>query len=467
MRESSIAASRRPVLGVLGGTFNPPHLGHVAIAGLVLGRGLVERVWVVPCHRHPLGKDAAPFAQRLAWTRAAMGSYGESVLVSDIERRMADEGHGDAVYTIDVLERLASLHPGWQVRLIVGSDIVDSPETQKWRRWSDIVARFAPIVLRRPSENEPGDGALPAVSSSEIRSWLDAQGHDVGAAAALEQWVPASVLAMMRAPAGCSVAILGRGNVATHASTWLAGRNHPVTSLSVRSVLASRQVGWTGPAPAVAWVLGRDGQLPALADALAGSGWPSDTVVLHGAGALPSHDADALGTLAARGHPVGTLHPICSLRRERHDGSRLELAAFGIEGDPDAVARARELIGHQPWLDLGGLDRRGRAAYHGACALAANHWAVLQQEAVGVLVREGLDADTAQRSIDLLMTSALENLQALGFPAGVSGPVARGDDATVRAHIEALGPGPAELYEVLSRRLRALLATMPAERGID
>ena len=62
-----------------------------------------------------------------------------------------------------------------------------------------------------------------------------------------------------------------------------------------------------------------------------------------------------LAPAAAAGHAVGTLHPICSLRRER-PGGRLGSCVFGIEGDPAARAIALKWIGSQEHLDLEGLD---------------------------------------------------------------------------------------------------------------
>jgi predicted short-subunit dehydrogenase-like oxidoreductase (DUF2520 family) len=182
---------------------------------------------------------------------------------------------------------------------------------------------------------------------------------------------------------------------------------------------------------------------------------PPGTPVLHAAG--PFLAADVLRPLQAAGHPVGTLHPICSLRRERPWPPRLNDAAFGIEGDPQARALAIDLVGVQSWLDLQALDEAGRRAYHGACALLANHLAVLLDAAGSVLRGQGHDDANIDAALAVLLRSAVDNLLALGIPAGITGPVARGDTATVRAHLEALPAEVAELYAVLSARLTAMI----------
>jgi predicted short-subunit dehydrogenase-like oxidoreductase (DUF2520 family) len=209
--------------------------------------------------------------------------------------------------------------------------------------------------------------------------------------------------------------------------------------------------------PLGVWIVVRDPAIESVAQSLVGR-VPAGVPVLHAAGALAARDV--LRPLAEHGHPVGTLHPICALRRERPWPLQLHRAAFGVEGDPAAHAFADAVLGDQPRLSLDDLDARGRRAYHAACALAANHLAVLQTAATGVLIGQGHAADVVDVAIAELLLSALANLLALGIPDGITGPVARGDAAAVQAHLDALDPSTSALYRTLSDRLRALV-----ERG--
>ncbi|MFY0531377.1 nicotinate-nicotinamide nucleotide adenylyltransferase [Nannocystis pusilla] len=86
----------RPVLAVLGGSFDPPHLGHALIPTYLLARGLADRVLVAPCWSHPFAKQMMPFADRLALTRLAMAAQAETVEVSDVEARLAARRGGRA-----------------------------------------------------------------------------------------------------------------------------------------------------------------------------------------------------------------------------------------------------------------------------------------------------------------------------------------------------------------------------------
>jgi nicotinate (nicotinamide) nucleotide adenylyltransferase len=443
-----------PVVGVFGGTFDPPHVGHVMLPTYLRTRGLVDRLVVAPCADHPLGKSMSPFGDRLAWTRAAMAMHGDFVDVSDLEAVLAQREGGPS-YTVRLLDALASKHPGAQVRLVVGSDIVATGETSRWPAWEEIERRFEPIVVPRAGYTDEQGAALPEVSSTQVRRLL--KGDTPEARTSLETLVPAVVLAALdRArQSSASVWLVGRGNVWAHAEPWLRGRGRHVWSVGGHEALEA-QVDWPADPPAAVWLLVRDGAIPSVAAALLGN-IPTRTPVLHAAGALPSHDMRALAGLAAAGHPVGTLHPICSLRAERPWPSHLGAAAFGVEGDPAARAVAMQWLDDQPWLDLQALDDVARRAYHGACALAANHLAVLEETAAGVLRRQGHPAEHVAAALDVLLRSALDNLLALGVPAGITGPVVRGDMQTVRGHLEALDADARALYEILSAHLARLL----------
>jgi len=451
-----------PVLGVFGGAFDPPHLGHAMVPAYLRLRGLAERVLVVPCADHPLGKDLSPLPRRMALVRAAMAIHGTTVEVSDVEARLL-AAHGGPSYTLRMLEAVAREHPGYAVRLVVGSDIVG--EVQRWHRWEEIERRFSPIVVPRTGHAPADACALPAVSSTQVRAWLDAVRGAAGAGAearaaaeeGLAAAVPEAVLRLLRVPEGApAVWVVGSGHVATHAVPWLEDGGRTVVRLGARALVAG-DVAWPEEAPAGVWLLARDPALPELARALARrEPFPVAVPVLHGAGALRAEEV--LEPLSRRGHPVGTLHPICSLRAELSWPSRLPKAAFGVEGDPPARALALGWIGAQPWLDLQGLSAEQRRAYHAACSLAANHLAVPSVAAIEVLVGQGHPEATAKAAIDGLMRSALENLVRLGLPDGMTGPVARGDEAAVRAHLEALPPEAASLYRVLSERLATIVA---------
>jgi nicotinate-nucleotide adenylyltransferase len=105
-------------IGILGGTFNPPHVGHLALATHALRQLPLERVALMPAFaapHKPAGQDPGP-AQRLEMCRmAACGAFGVSVCELEVER-------GGTSYTVDTLRAIAARKPDLEATLIVGAD---------------------------------------------------------------------------------------------------------------------------------------------------------------------------------------------------------------------------------------------------------------------------------------------------------------------------------------------------------
>jgi nicotinate-nucleotide adenylyltransferase len=154
-------------IGVFGGTFDPVHLGHMAIANAALDELGLDRVYFVPARQSPL-KDERPVASeldRLAMLKAAIaGEPRFRVSTLELER----EG---ASYTVDTLEALRS---EGELFLIVGSDAF--ADFARWRD-PDRIRGLAKVVLaaRPGAPNAPRDGTvldlpLMDISSRELRA---------------------------------------------------------------------------------------------------------------------------------------------------------------------------------------------------------------------------------------------------------------------------------------------------------
>jgi len=161
--------------GLLGGSFDPPHMGHLLLGSWALATGSVDGLLVVPCHVHALNKRAtAPFADRLAMTAALCQAWPGRAEASDIEARL-----GDPSRTLRTLRALGHERPGDRFRLVVGQDIL--AETHLWHGWDEVVEAAPPLVAgRRGAPGPSRDIALPEVSSTEVRRRL-AAGEDASA----------------------------------------------------------------------------------------------------------------------------------------------------------------------------------------------------------------------------------------------------------------------------------------------
>jgi nicotinate-nucleotide adenylyltransferase len=128
-------------IAILGGSFNPPHLGHLLIAMQVKTLLAMDEVWLLPCYRLQKGfeKEFASVEDRLQMTTFLESSY---IKVSDFEIT-----HNPQSYTIETLEKLENLRPADSFYWITGSDQLDS--FQRYYRWEDLVSKQRLIIFPR------------------------------------------------------------------------------------------------------------------------------------------------------------------------------------------------------------------------------------------------------------------------------------------------------------------------------
>lgn len=177
-------------------------------------------------------------------------------------------------------------------------------------------------------------------------------------------------------------------------------------------------------------------------------------IFLHLSGA---HPARLLGPLAESG-ALGSLHPLLSLAEPESSMARLGRCLYALEGEPAAVAVAQELV-----RSLGAhfilLRPEEKVRYHAAAVMAANYLIGLIDVALGLYTSLGLARDTALAAIWPLVEATTANLGKLGPEAALTGPISRGDLATVREHLaelERIDPLATRIYRDLGRATLAL-----------
>ena len=170
-------------VALLGGSFNPPHVAHQMAALWVLSTGGADQVWLVPCYRHPFGKELVPFAHRLRMCELAVGPFATGkVAVSDVEQHLGGESR--TYYTV---QHLVDQHPEHRFSLVIGADIL--AEKDSWYRFDAIEELVRIDVVGRSGHPTTGVSiVLPEVSSTDIRRRLR-RGEPV------DHLVPAAVLA--------------------------------------------------------------------------------------------------------------------------------------------------------------------------------------------------------------------------------------------------------------------------------
>jgi predicted short-subunit dehydrogenase-like oxidoreductase (DUF2520 family) len=162
-------------------------------------------------------------------------------------------------------------------------------------------------------------------------------------------------------------------------------------------------------------------------------------IALHTSGA---HGPEALAPLAAAGVACGTLHPLQTVANPAEGVRVLPGVAFAIDGAPQAVAWARQLLDLLDGLPLN-VPAASRPLYHAAAVMASNYLTALISTAVMLMKEAGVDEAAAQLALAPLARTSVENAFRLGPAAALTGPIVRGDADTVRGHLEALAKTPA------------------------
>jgi nicotinate-nucleotide adenylyltransferase len=135
------------VIGIFGGTFDPPHLGHLAAAQEAREFAGLDRVLFMPTGRNPLKPDEprSSVGDRLAMTELAVAGNPA------FELSRADADAGGPTYTVDLLERLRDdFGPGCELAFIVGMDVLH--ELHRWRAPERVLELARLLVVQRPGQ---------------------------------------------------------------------------------------------------------------------------------------------------------------------------------------------------------------------------------------------------------------------------------------------------------------------------
>jgi predicted short-subunit dehydrogenase-like oxidoreductase (DUF2520 family) len=171
-------------------------------------------------------------------------------------------------------------------------------------------------------------------------------------------------------------------------------------------------------------------------------------VVIHCSGALSS---DILSSARACGAVVATLHPLQSFASVDQAVSLLPGSFCTIEGDKSALPLVCQMI-----EDIGGIvleiAPEKKTLYHAAAVAASNYLVTLMHLALELNKAAGLPWDISINVLLPLIRGTLSNIDEKGIPHALTGPIARGDVATVSAHLAAIEkdvPGLLPLYRCL------------------
>jgi len=160
-------------IAILGGSFNPPHLGHVLLATCVQALQKIDAVWIIPCASHPHDKKLIAFEHRLAMCKISFRHFS-FVQVIDIEARLPTPN-----YTIQTVQKIKKIRPDVHLSLVLGSDL--SQQIESWHLFKTLIQLCSITIFKRQGfPNFPAiknariydSFALPHINSSALRKQL-------------------------------------------------------------------------------------------------------------------------------------------------------------------------------------------------------------------------------------------------------------------------------------------------------
>lgn len=290
------------------------------------------------------------------------------------------------------------------------------------------------------------------------------------------------------APSSAAVAIVGAGPVAQALGRLLVAGGTPVVAIASRTQAHAEQaaVFLNTPAgqdeslpvepvrvvavadvPAVAsrvLIAVSDSGIEPIAEALAAAGMQSG-LALHTCGAKgPS----ALRALASSGVACGMLHPLQTIVTAQQGAASLAGITFAVAGDGAAIEWGEQLVAAMHARALR-IDAARLGHYHAGAVMASNAVIAVLDAAAVLLAAAGIDRERALPAIAPLARTSVANAVASGPQAALTGPVVRGDAATIAIHMRALedvDPTVARLYEAAAAHLLQLAGQrgLPADR---
>jgi predicted short-subunit dehydrogenase-like oxidoreductase (DUF2520 family) len=204
---------------------------------------------------------------------------------------------------------------------------------------------------------------------------------------------------------------------------------------------------WVASAGVVILAVRDDGIRP-LAEALAAArAITADHVVLHLSGV---QGQEGLGPLVSSRAALGSFHPLQTIVEPERAPARLKGSWAAVEGMPRAVEAAERLaqdMGMRPFR----IATKAKAIYHAGAVFASNYLVVVEAIAQRLLRHAGLTDADAWAALRPLVEGTFENLGRIEPKDALTGPIARGDTATIMQHLESLTFDDGKLYRELGR----------------
>ncbi len=239
--------------------------------------------------------------------------------------------------------------------------------------------------------------------------------------------------------------IIGAGTVGTALASCLFSKGYDIAAVHSRtSASARRLAGRAGGARVhtgaqglvdavdVVFVTTPDSAIPSVVSSLR---WRAGQTVLHCSGA---DSLDILEPARKAGAAVGVIHPLQTFASIDQAMANLPGSSFSLEAEEPLLSYLKDMVSI-----LGGqavvLKSGDKVLYHAAAVMASNYVVTLLKLATDLWSAFGVGQAEASRALLPLLKGTLNNIEKVGLPNCLTGPIARGDMGTIRKHLKALG----------------------------
>lgn len=256
-----------------------------------------------------------------------------------------------------------------------------------------------------------------------------------------------------------SVSIIGAGVLGSSLGYLLRQKGYRIIGVASRSMRSARGsakfIGGGTPynsnldavsGAEVIFITTPDDAIKIVCDELAKAGAiRAGSFVFHMSGALPSN---ILASARKKGASIGSIHPLQSLATRREAVSNLPGSYYNIEGDKKAVTIAKSIV-----KDLGGkemvIPAKGKVLYHSGAVFTSNYLITIFSAGIELLRVAGIPRSKALPGLLSLVKGTVKNIENVGIPMALTGPIQRGDISIIEGHILEIRrsvPGLLNLY---------------------
>ncbi len=259
-----------------------------------------------------------------------------------------------------------------------------------------------------------------------------------------------------------TIGIVGCGKVGTVLGIQLSKAGYNISGFSSKNLLSAKRaanlvqakrfsdVPWDITRHAdIVFITTPDSAIKEACDSISrNKGFSDSAVVLHCSGALPS---TLLATAKNCGAVIGSMHPLQSFAAVDFNDNPFKGIIVAVEGEQGAVKTAERVA-----KDLGATSIRilteAKTLYHASAVVASNYLVTLLDLAFRLIGAAGITGKQAFQVLKPLVEGTLSNIEKVGIPEALTGPIVRGDVATVEKHLEEMRfrtPELMSLYKAL------------------